>query len=67
MPFCRLCRDRIDVAKTGVISYRCRKCGKMFCRNHIVLDKNLCLACAGYSPEEIAIRTKNLKSFTRSS
>ena len=65
MPFCRLCRSRIDVSKTGVNAYRCRKCGKMFCKSHFSLEKNICLECAGYSAKEIATHTKRFASFTQ--
>lgn len=67
MPVCPLCNKRIDVSKTGIRAYRCRNCGKMFCKEHFLLDKNVCLICGGYSKEEIfqLDRSKKFVSFVR--
>jgi predicted nucleic acid binding AN1-type Zn finger protein len=67
MPACKICRERIDVSKTGVRAYRCEVCGKMFCKDHFLLQKGICVRCAGWSEEEIAQvkRVKRFGSFVR--
>ena len=46
MPNCRLCRERIDVSRTGVRAYRCGRCGATVCREHFGSEK-ICHGCAG--------------------
>lgn len=61
MPVCKLCNERIEVARIGVRAYRCRNCGKMFCKEHFLLEKAVCLICGGYSEEEIEQLDKSRK------
>lgn len=67
MPICKICKERIDVSKTGVRAYRCRNCDKIFCKEHFLVERGICLICAGYSEEEIAQldRGRKFSSFIR--
>ncbi len=58
MPVCRICKTRIPLSTTGVEAYRCRICGKTFCRTHFVIPRGVCMLCAGFSEEE-ALKRKN--------
>jgi predicted nucleic acid binding AN1-type Zn finger protein len=62
MPICKICKARVDVSQTGVRAYRCRVCGKMFCKDHFLLEKSVCVRCAGYSEEKI-LQIKRIKKF----
>lgn len=46
MPACRICRQRIDVSRTGVRAYKCEECRKLVCRNHFDFAKGICYSCA---------------------
>ena len=47
MPVCKLCRQRIDLSRTGVRAYRCEKCGAAVCLDHFEPSKKQCHSCAG--------------------
>ena len=46
MPVCKLCRERIDLSKTGVRARRCEKCGAAVCEEHFHGGQGLCHECA---------------------
>ncbi len=47
MPVCKLCRERIDLSRTGVRAHRCGSCGAAVCAEHFEPERGLCRACAG--------------------
>ena len=47
MPVCKLCRERIDLSRTGVRARRCGGCGAVVCDAHYSRERGLCHACAG--------------------
>jgi len=65
MPSCRICKTRIDVSKTGVLVYRCRLCGRTFCRDHYVESRQICHRCAGLPEASPPVRRGVLQSRTR--
>ena len=65
MPFCKICKERIDVSRTGVRVFKCRVCGKNFCKDHFLPSKGVCLLCAGYTEAEVDKRPKKFSSFVR--
>ncbi len=58
MPNCKLCRERIDVSRTGVRAYKCARCGATVCKEHCGADK-VCHGCAGLPVTQVR------KSFIR--
>ena len=46
MPACRICKQRIDLSKTGVRAHKCKECGKLVCRNHFDFAREICYNCA---------------------
>lgn len=46
MPVCKLCRERIDLSRTGVRAYRCESCGAAVCLDHYEPGRKLCHSCA---------------------
>jgi len=59
MPVCKLCKERIDLSKTGVRARRCERCGAAVCEEHFHGGRSLCHECAG-----IPVSTKK-RSFIR--
>jgi len=66
MPFCKICRRRIDVSRTGVVAYRCRVCGAVCCGAHYLPERRLCVRCANVSEEKVRRMGAPFRSATRS-
>jgi len=59
MPLCKLCKERIDLSKTGERAFHCEKCGGSVCLDHFECGRALCHECAG-----LPVHTKK-RSFIR--
>ena len=47
MPYCSICKERIDLSETGVRAHKCTECDKTVCENHFYFTRNICYGCAG--------------------